>query len=298
MNEHIRILEETGQYRVLRRVPHPAPFEVKENTRCVAYIDVETTGLDSERDQITQLSIVYIYYDGEGKVVGIREGYNSYTDPGIPIPEHITRLTGITNADVKGKVIQESDIEGILKDVNMIIAHNAQFDRPFLERKFKIFERFPWACSKVHIPWRDFAEFGSDKLEYILFKYGYFYDAHNAISDCLAAAFLLTQKLPDGRGAMETLLGNAWKNDLRIWAVDSPFDSKDILRQNGYRWNNGDDGRPKSWHKYIPSDELTAEAQWLVQNIYGASRTVYMQVFDPLIKFSLREPRLERLRIG
>ncbi|MBR5686990.1 MAG: 3'-5' exonuclease [Prevotella sp.] len=57
--------------------------------------DLETTGLDLVKDRIIQIAYVKVYPDG-------REEHQSYlVNPGKPIPTEITRLTGISDEDVK-----------------------------------------------------------------------------------------------------------------------------------------------------------------------------------------------------
>ena len=53
--------------------------------------------------------------------------------PGVDISSFITELTGITNEMVSGKHIDGSSVSEFLKDVDLIIAHNAKFDRAFFE---------------------------------------------------------------------------------------------------------------------------------------------------------------------
>jgi DNA polymerase-3 subunit epsilon len=46
--------------------------------------------------------------------------------------------------------------------------------------------------------------------------------------------------------ALATLLERARRKTMRIWAEQSPFELKDELKQRGYRWSDGADGRPRS----------------------------------------------------
>lgn len=59
--------------------------------------DLETTGLDFVKDRVIQLSYIKVMPNGEEK----RE--NLTINPLIPIPQFVTELTGISNADVADK---------------------------------------------------------------------------------------------------------------------------------------------------------------------------------------------------
>lgn len=57
--------------------------------------DLETTGLDLVNDRIIQISYIKIYPEGK------EERNNIFVNPGKPIPQDVTALTGISNDDVK-----------------------------------------------------------------------------------------------------------------------------------------------------------------------------------------------------
>ncbi len=73
----------------------------------------------------------------------------------------------------------------------------------------------------------------------------------------------------------------------RIWAVDAPFALKDVLKQRGYRWNGGADGRPKSW--YVDVDAPDAELHYLRQKIFQTEDAdIVVRTITSLDRFSSR----------
>ncbi len=96
-------LEESGDYRVLRRVPVVDGYADDDaaTKRLGLIVDVETTGLDPTRDKIIELAILPFDFASEGVLYGVRDSYAGFEDPGVPIPKEISRLTGITDDDVR-----------------------------------------------------------------------------------------------------------------------------------------------------------------------------------------------------
>ena len=92
--------------------------------------DIETTGLSNVNDRITEIGAVKV----RGNV--ILERYDTFVNPGIPIPERITELTGITDE----MVAEARTIDQVLPEFlefagdRLLIAHNANFDTGFIRR--------------------------------------------------------------------------------------------------------------------------------------------------------------------
>jgi len=79
--------------------------------------------------------------------------YDGLEDPGVPIPPESTAIHGIADEMVRGQRLDESAIESLLDGVGVVIAHNAGFDRPFVERRLSGFESLAWGCSLREVPW-------------------------------------------------------------------------------------------------------------------------------------------------
>ncbi|MAQ12418.1 MAG: hypothetical protein CL721_03535 [Chloroflexi bacterium] len=91
-------------------------------------LDLETTGLDSNRHQILEVGAVRFRGDE------VIETYQTLVNPGVAIPEFIQRLTHISPQQVKRAPFFSSvasEIEDFL-GADPIIGHNIQFDIGFL----------------------------------------------------------------------------------------------------------------------------------------------------------------------
>jgi DNA polymerase-3 subunit epsilon len=99
----------------------------------LAFIKIQTTGLNSESDRIIELSITKISKDGK-KQTGTRK-----FNPGMPIPKTASDLNGITDEMVKDSpTFQEvaSKIKEFLGDCDFIGFNIRNFDLKFLSEEF------------------------------------------------------------------------------------------------------------------------------------------------------------------
>jgi DNA polymerase III subunit epsilon len=91
-----------------------------------------------------------------------------------------------------------------------------------------------------------------------------------------------------GASALAVLLDQARKKTIRVWAEQSPFDLKDVLKRRGYRWRNGSDGRPRSWYIDVGEDRLGNEIAFLKTEIYLSEVEPRLQTLTALSRFSVR----------
>lgn len=259
------VLNASGRYRVLRRLEPRSFIEPPDGseTRLGLFLDVETTGLDPSRDEIIELAMVPFTYGLDGRIFEIREPFQKLREPERPIPPAITALTGITDEMVAEQTIDPAEVMSFVSQAALVIAHNAAFDRPFVERLSDVFITKPWACSMTQIDWGTEGYEGT-KLSYLTMETGFFYERHRATSDCIAAIELLAAPLrKTGVVAMTRLLERARRPSWRIWAVNSPFDLKDVLKARGYRWNSdGNANNPRAW--YIDLDDDVREQELMI----------------------------------
>lgn len=282
-----------GRYRIVERFDRRERYHSDDEgiRKLALYVDVETTGTDIATDVIIQLAALPFEFTTDGRIFRVHACEVWYEDPGRPIPETVTELTGISIADVQGKRIDDERVQRLLADAVLVIAHKASFDRPMLERRVPSFTEKHWACSCDDIPWEAEGLRGRS-LEWLAFKQcQMFYEAHRAESDCGMAVHLLSTTLPkSGRRCLEALLESARRKTVRVWAIGSDYATKEILKRRRYFWNDRGDGGPRAWTRDIPEDELDTELAWLAEHVYpGApSWRVQIQRLNGRIRYSER----------
>jgi len=169
-----RVLEAHPDYRVLRRLEVRDDFEMalQRPPGVAVVVDTETTCTDSRADHIIELALVrFEYCLASGAVSRVTRVYSELEDPGEPIPPESTAIHGITDEMVQGRRIDDAQVAQLLDGAAVVIAHNAAFDRPFLERRLPVFAQQHWACSHAQVPWAE-EGFSGSKLEYLGVSWG------------------------------------------------------------------------------------------------------------------------------
>lgn len=111
---------------------NPKNLKLKDATYVV--FDVETTGLSAERDRLIEIAAVKVKNGVE------IDSFESYINPQRPISELITRLTSITNDDVRDAPLEKEVMTNFynwLDKDDILVAHNAKFDLGFLDTCFE-----------------------------------------------------------------------------------------------------------------------------------------------------------------
>lgn len=254
-------------------------------------LDTETTGFNQVSDRIIELGMVaFEFCPKTGQVYRVLGTFNQLEDPSFPIPPESTKVHHITDEMVSGKAINDNEVAAFIEGVPLIIAHNAKFDRPFVESRFPIFQNVAWACSLSQIPWND-EGLSSAKQEFLAYRFGFHYDGHRASNDCQALLEILQQTLPEsGTKALRRLLESVAKKELKVSPLNSPFESKDLLKERGYRWNP----EQKLWSGIIASESLENEAEWLKAAVYsGRAFKLEQEMINAKNRFSARKGAVE-----
>lgn len=285
-----RALEASGRYRVLRRLERFTRLTPGDIGQCRqgVVLDLETTGVDPARDEIIEFALVPFHYDQEGRVVAVGEAFSRLRQPGQPISPEITRITGINDAMVEGRTLDPGEVAAFVETAAVVIAHNAAFDRRFAERFAPALAFKPWACSMSQIDWKGHGV-ESSKLSYLAAHCGFFHGGHRAEHDCHATLEVLATPIGEtGSTGLAQLLDKARRPSWRIWAENSPFDLKDILKARGYRWNGETGPAPRAWYIDLDEADRETEVAFLRAEIYRGEIDLLMRRLTAFERFSDR----------
>ena len=236
-----------------------------ENTIKVCFLDLETTGTNKESSKIIEFAGKLAAINKEnGDLIGIIDSYQSFNDPEELISPVITRITGITNKDVEGHSLDWEIISSMLNKADIVVAHNATFDRSFMDRYLPLSKEKVWACSVNDINWAQ-RGFNAKGQEILCIWHGFYYESHRAMYDVDALIHLVTYDVKGQKKASLELISNSVKPTYKIAAINRPYETKDILKLRNYRWNSV----KRYWWKNIFFEDLESEKEWMADNIYN-----------------------------
>lgn len=166
-------------------------------------VDVETTGLGPDSDEIIELALKLFSFNEEtGEIIDIIDE-NSYLREPLSRSaknnyDRAYRIHGIPYDLVRGKSFHD---EGILKFFNQsdaIFAHNASFDRSFLYRLYPEVNDLKWYCTMKNVKWKNHG-FPNSKLLTLLQAYNISkFQTHRAMDDITNLTELLKKRNPNG----------------------------------------------------------------------------------------------------
>ena len=182
-----------GEHLLVDESSELTKIDKESNVIRICFLDFETTGLDVEESEVIEVAMKLVEFNKEdGSIMSAVKEYESYNDPGYEIEEKITNLTGITNEMVKGHSINWDIVKDLLRFSQLVVAHNAWFDRNMLEKYIR--PRKIWACSSNDVDWQS-KGFSKSSLEMLCIWHGFYYYSHRAMNDVDALIHLLTYNI-------------------------------------------------------------------------------------------------------
>jgi len=211
-----------------------------------AFIDFETTGLDTEHDEAVEFCAM-VYEPVSRRYLKTFEGFfqATYTEKSKAM---LNDLCGLDTDHIAIFLDDHDQFRNLCQFIDSgaithFVAHNAPFDRAFFNRCcMKILGRIPevtWIDSGVDYPFRDGIK--TKRLSYLAADHGFLNPfAHRAFADCLTLYGITKQY------DWQDILKYSLIPTVRIQAMVSYAD-KDKAKNAGFRW----DDKMKAWYLEI-----------------------------------------------
>ncbi len=259
-------------------------IKLDTDDRIGAILDIEATGLDKKQDEIIEVAVrKFIFNSKNGKIKSIGQTYTALQQSTKPLSDIIIKITGLTDKKLAGHKINWQEFDQYIDDVSLIIAHNAQFDRAFIDRYSKESTKTIWGCSWYHVPWRDY--FPVQSQEGLALIHGFFYEGHRALADVDALLKLIQMSATDnGDTYFKTIMEESNKPTYWVFAENAKRDKKDILKQRRYWW----DTDKRCWKKRFSSiTDVNLEMGFLGSEIYPSKNLAKVETVRPVENFKL-----------
>ena len=208
-------------------------FEILRNEHFpenILILDTETTGLDNENDDC--LEVGSILFNVKSRSVLAQQSFLlpveiNNAEKINNIPAEITRLPQPLSEAIKY-------FESLVRVSNVIVAHNAEFDKKWFGlKKLPQIEK-PWICSMDDITWPADRQLKTrPSVRDLALAYGVpVWNAHRALTDCiyLAEVFIRCSEL-------EKLLIRALEPKGLLRAEIS-YEDRYLAKNAGFRWND------------------------------------------------------------
>lgn len=216
----------------------------------ILFLDTETTGLNSQEHRVVEVcaALYSAEYDRVLRAISFL-----VTDGTFVIGKEITDINGISNEMLSSHSITYDSLFKSLTDsfvaqCDYIVAHNAPFDKAFIEEelrrcKLPVWDK-QWVDSVVDVPYSD--KISSKKLVHLAAEHGFVNPfPHVALGDVLTLAKIVTQY------SAKDILKRANTPTLKIIAqVD--YNSRTKASSKGFKW----DAESKRWIRLVKQCDL------------------------------------------
>jgi DNA polymerase III subunit epsilon len=184
---------------------------VSNNEKLGLLLDVETTGLGPDSDEIIELALkLFSYRTDTGEILDIKDEDSFLREPISRSAKNnydrAFRIHGISYDTVRGKSFHDAKIIKYFSLTDAAIAHNASFDRSFLYRMYPEINELNWYCTMRSIPWKAYG-FPNSKLLTLLQHHKITkFQTHRAMDDITYLMELLKKTNPNGDFYMKDVI--------------------------------------------------------------------------------------------
>lgn len=239
-------------------------------------IDTECTGLNTKKDEIVQLAFNLIEFDTEGNFYKVLYQYSSLQETQRKFHPKAALITNLNNEKLKGHSIDKETLKNLLEKTDVVIAFNASFDRPMLERFEPLFQKKYFACALEEIPYLELYGFGGSQ-ELLLQKIcNVYYGAHDALMDVNALTYLLSQKAPNSdKTLFYVLMKMSQASKTRVHIITEDYLDGDYLREKDFRYSPN----TRIFYKDVKDSELQETIDF-IESLGAKAQTQVLNGFN------------------
>jgi DNA polymerase-3 subunit epsilon len=287
----VTTLEMSGAYKVLERFSPKAIYQEAvegADIRRLMVVVTETTGVSVQNDVMIEFGYVVADFDSKtGEVLRVVTKYQGNEDPARPVSAIVTRLTGITDAQLTGKRFDDDRVASDLSRVDMVISHNSGFERRFLEKRFPDFIGKWFGCSQRELDWMMYGS-TSAKIEFLAFKLrAVYFEAQRSLGNAEVLLDILAHKVEGTPTPLAQILESSRQSTYRLFAANAPAAAMQALVRAGYQEIQGDEGLPAGT-LFRETRNIAGAMEWLGKYVYAPGTVLPVDVVTGRERYSDR----------
>jgi DNA polymerase-3 subunit epsilon len=207
--------------------------------RCLI-VDTETTGLDPQKDAVIEIGCVLYSVAHQTTLIQ----FSTLIYAASNAAESVNRITPAALADIEDRYpLNLGNVYApLIADADLIVAHNADFDRSFLAGDW---HGKPWVCTKFDFTWPRQAREGESLVSLALNHGIGVASAHRALTDCQLIAALF-----DRMTDLQSMFARAMRPKATFRALVS-YDDREKAKASGFQWN----GAKKEWTRRMAIED-------------------------------------------
>lgn len=240
----------------------------------VIFCSVVTTSLNKNMGDLLRINLKLCYINKDGKFSKARKVVSFFEDPKRELTNEESRFLDFSIEDKANSSIDWNLISGLFEKADLIVAHNAAFVKPWIEKYISQSSTL-WACSMDQVDWAE-KDFPSRSLSVLSVFSGFFYNFQDSSTALEAVTHVLDKNV-----ATSSLIAKARTPDLQVFAANAPRELNHLLKERRYRWN------PDLgcwWLGLKDPAHGDNESAWLVENLPGTEPQIFE--IDPKFRFS------------
>lgn len=267
-------------------VSSTTPSRSSDDLLRLLVIDIETTGLDVNSHELIGLAAMLVEVQKPtGCLIRVLERYDGLHEPAQELSSWAAGIVGYDRSALVGQRFDLQRINEMVQACDLVVAHNAYFDRAFVERVIPAFHSRPWVCSLHDIDWWDLQAQEAALVEKLALRLGHEMDSFMPMPTVEAMVHVLSSPLPVTKETGFSALIAASKGPFIKFVIpESEKKLKTVMLEYSIEYSEQD----RAWSTVLWHEEALAFQDTLVDMAVFDRRVRAFQVqeMDPLLRFS------------